>query len=60
MPLSIERIRAIPGEDGFWKDASEKTFIRAAFEMSAKGMNDDDVEDILEDLYRAVAEEFGG
>ena len=54
-----ERISKIPGPDGFWKPDSETVFIAAAEDMRNACMKDDDIFDILEDLYRAVADCYG-
>lgn len=54
-----QRIKAIPGEEGWWKSGSEKAFYETAKQMIEKGFNEDETVDILEDLYGAVAECYG-
>jgi 5,10-methenyltetrahydromethanopterin hydrogenase len=56
-----DRVRSIPDVDcdGFWCVDSEETFIRVANILVAKGIHEDDVITMLEDLYNAVANEFG-
>lgn len=54
-----ERIEAIPGSDGFYKSRTADTFLGAANELRDVGMKEDDVIDLLTNLYHAVAGEFG-
>lgn len=61
MPTFEDRVRSIPDVDcdGFWCADSEETFLRVAHTLTAKGFSDDEVITMLEDLYNAVANEFG-
>lgn len=54
------QILEIPGGDGFWKSESEKTFLKVARFLAKKGLNDDEIEDTLSQLYMATADCFGG
>ena len=45
-------------EDGWWKSSSLETFLNRAQEMKNKGLKEDDIFLILEDLHCAVSNEF--
>ncbi len=54
-----KRIKAIPGEDGFWKRAAEKEFVRRGLRLEHLGVHEDEVVDILTRLYWATASCYG-
>lgn len=54
-----EAIKQIPGQDGWWSSSGEETFLAVADRMLGAGMEADDVVEILEQAYGAVANEFG-
>lgn len=59
-PNIFERIRdEIAGDDGFWNSSSEETFVEAAKKLQLIGMGDEEILEMLSDLYSAVAAEFG-
>lgn len=53
-----KRVDAIP-VDGFWKQSSRDTFHDAAKQLKDKGFTDDQVVDLLQDLWNAVGTEYG-
>jgi hypothetical protein len=55
----IKFIETIPGEDGWWS-YSETVFLRTAEKMLNKGFSESEVKEILEDMYSAVANCYGG
>jgi hypothetical protein len=55
-----KRIKAIPNSpNGFWKSASEDTYIEVGHQLKARGMSDNEVVDVLETLYWAAASCYG-
>ena len=54
-----EKIDKIPGHDGWWKSRTRVTFYDAAAVLVCRGMSDDQAVELLQELYDAVAEEFG-
>jgi len=60
-----ERIKAIPGKDGFWKSDTERVFVNTAKMLLTIGCGDerplteDEVVDMLENLWYAVSNEYG-
>lgn len=52
-------IAEIP-EGGWWKRGSEETFCEVAEKMLLKGFSESEIVDILEDVYAAVADCYGG
>lgn len=55
-----ESIIAIAGEDGFWKSSSEDIFLSAGERLINKGFTEEEVVDLLSDLYYATANCYGG
>lgn len=55
-----ERVLAIPGKDGFWKSHTKDTFLKTALLLWQRGFSDNEVIDILEKLWYAVSNEYGG
>jgi hypothetical protein len=54
-----DRIREIPGGEGFWKISAEETYLRLADRLKALGMPDNVIIDILDAAFHAAASEFG-
>ena len=54
-----ERIKAIPGKDGFYKTGTENTFLNAATWLHNLEVSDDVIVDFLENLWYAVSNEYG-
>lgn len=55
------KIAAIPGdEDGWWKSGSQEKYEEAAEKLLAKGFSEDEAAELLEDLYFAATDCFGG
>lgn len=54
-----QKIKEIPGEDGFWKESTIDAFLFAGERMVTAGMEESDILEILEKLYRAVSDEYG-
>lgn len=54
-----EQIIAIAGEDGFWKSSSEDTFLDAGELLISKGFSEDEVVELLSELYYATAACYG-
>lgn len=52
-------ILAIP-EDGFWKSSAEDSFLDAGALLTEKGLAEDEIVDLLNDLYYAAASCYGG
>lgn len=46
--------------EGEWWNDGDIQFIEAAKKMEKVGMSEDDIKEIFESLYSAVADEFGG
>jgi hypothetical protein len=59
-PSFTERIRKIPGPDGFWKSSSEDEYVRAGFLLTKKGFTEDEAVELLSELYYAAANCYGG
>lgn len=57
--LLTDRVRAIPGEDGFWKSHTEDGYLRIASLLNARGFSDNEIVDLLDRLYHATSGEFG-
>lgn len=55
----VDRIRKIPGDEGFWKSSAEEAFIEAGMDMRLAGMEGDKIVEVLTSLYYAVAECYG-
>jgi hypothetical protein len=55
-----KRIKEIPGEDSWWKSSSYSCFSDIAKTLKEKGLSDDEIVDILESAYWAVADCYGG
>lgn len=53
-------IIAIAGDEGFWKSSSEATFLSAGERLVNKGFTEEEVVDLLSDLYYATADCYGG
>lgn len=69
----IGRVRVIPGISdltaeqaanecvgSFWKYGSEESYVKAAHRLSELGMCDDEIVTLLESLYFAAANCYGG
>lgn len=54
------RIKEIPGEEGWWKRSSERVFQEEGKRLVEKGFTEDEAVEMLEGLYGATAECFGG
>lgn len=54
-----ERVRQIPGEDGWWKRGSESTFLALGVDLMKNGFSEDEAIEFLESAYWAVARCFG-
>lgn len=54
-----EEIASIPGADGWWKRSAEQAFQNAAKDLKSRGMSDEEVTEMLSDLYHAVCSCFG-
>jgi hypothetical protein len=54
-----DRVRAIPGEDGFWESHTEDEYLRIASLLNARGFSDNEIVDLLDRLYHATSGEFG-
>jgi uncharacterized protein with PhoU and TrkA domain len=52
-------IIAIAGGDGFWKSSSEDTFLEAGELLISKGFSEDEVVELLSELYYATAACYG-
>ena len=53
-------IKAIAGEDGWWKSSSEEAYVGMAFQLVEKGFTVDEALGFMADAYSAAAECFGG
>lgn len=53
-------VRTIPGADGFWKSRAELSYVSAGEKMVQAGMPEEQVLDILTELYWDTAECYGG
>ena len=53
-------VKTLPGENGWWHQGNEVTFRNHAVRMFNKGLCYSDIIEILEDLYDAVSDEYGG
>jgi hypothetical protein len=54
------KIDEIPGEQGFWKNSTQSAYYRAADWLLGRGVPENDIVDLLNTLYHATAEEYGG
>lgn len=52
-------IDEIPPNGEWWKSDTRETFYEAAVTLLQKGFTDEEAKDLLEDLYSAVAAEYG-
>lgn len=55
-----EAIEAIPGEDGWWKSHAESTYLSTAKQLIERGFSEDEAADLLDSLYWAAADCYGG
>ena len=55
----IDRIAKIPGENGWWTSAGQDTFESLGLRLVGTGMRPQEVIEVLEEAYWAVAEQFG-
>lgn len=55
-----ERVQAIAGEGGWWKSDSQKTYEKAAQRLVGLGMTETEAVHLLDELYLAAAECYGG
>lgn len=55
----IGHIRTIPGSTGWWHEDGFDRFVRIADNLTAMGWPPDAILDLLEDVYGAVANEYG-
>lgn len=63
LPLNREfknSIKEIPGEQGFWKAETELLYLDTAVRLLKLGLNEEEVLDLLTNLYSITASEFGG
>ena len=56
----FEKIEKLPPDGEFYKNATKGTYLRVASKLQALGMADDEIIELLGDLYNATASEFGG
>lgn len=54
-----EKIKRIPAPNDWWKKSSRKAFRNQAYFLLEKGLSQDEIMLLLEDLYKAVCAEFG-
>ena len=54
-----KEIDAIPPNGEWWKRSSRDYFLLAAKKMKRVGMKNEDIIDILKNLYSAIADEYG-
>ena len=54
-----ELIKEIPGPEGFWTSGCEDAYRAAAIRMDHAGMDQDEILDILQELYNATRGEYG-
>lgn len=54
-----DKIRKIPGNEGWWKSRSEDTFNEVAKKMKSRGFEEGEIINILSDLYYAVTNCYG-
>jgi len=54
-----QRIDAIPPNGEWWKKSTRETFMQAATMMTENGISEDAAIETLEELFGAVADEFG-
>jgi hypothetical protein len=54
-----KRISQIPTGDGFWRKGSREVYQRVGWQLFLKGFTPDEIVELLTELYRATAEEFG-
>lgn len=54
-----DRIEAIPGGEGWWKDSSYDLYLSLARTMITKGFSEDEAVLLLSKAYWSVAGEFG-
>lgn len=54
-----ESIRTIPGENGWWNSSGQETFEEIASRLISKGIEEDEVLEILSYAYGAVASQYG-
>lgn len=52
-------IEDIPRDGEWWKQSTHDTFLTGARRLRELGMPFEEIEDFLDDLYRAVADEYG-
>ncbi len=55
-----DRIEEIAGEEGFYKQDTRDAFLSVFKQLVKSGIDADDVIDMLEKLFYAMAGEFGG
>ena len=56
----IADVDTIPPDGEWWKESSRQTYIATACRMLVAGMKPEQIAGILNDLYWAAAEEYGG
>ena len=49
----------IPGDDGWWKSSAGETYRKTGDDLLEKGLTNDEVLEILSDLFSATSWEFG-
>ena len=55
----FEKIEKLPTDGEFYKNATKGTYLRVAGKLQALGMTDDEIVELIGDLYNATASEFG-
>ena len=62
MKLSKEitnKIKIIPGAEGFWSSSSEEDFLEIGGKMVSKGISEEETLEMLSTLYFATANCYG-
>ena len=54
-----KEINQIPGSEGWWKSSGEDTFNMCAKVMKKSGMKEEDIIEVLTDLFYAASGEHG-
>jgi len=52
-------IASLPGAEGWWHSSGRETLEHVAAELSAAGLPDDTIIDVLARVFGAAAEEYG-
>jgi hypothetical protein len=59
-PTLRAAVIGIPGPDGYWKARAEQEYLAAAKTLVERGFTDEQAASLLEGLYWAAAECYGG